>query len=279
MPTAPKDRRGNPIKERIGIYGPPKVGKTHQFFTIAKWHQDLGSSAKFYGVNTDTSFSVLSTNPEFEHLDNIDWVDAVSFQDMLDGARKFSAVMTGQDWLCMDLQTAAWDLAQDEYAAAKARAEGGSMEDMGDMWLMSGVGDDKYPIGGWDWGMPNARYRALANNVLLRSPGNLMCIYQEADLMKESRSGRSDEDPKIKGMFRHIGKKPKCQKGDPFAWHTILHLDQGPEPKTQRISTAGERFGNRRWLGQRMSNGMVRDEPMQDFFLDYLIGVAGWSMQ
>jgi hypothetical protein len=79
-------------------------------------------------------------------------------------------------------------------------------------------------------------------------------------------------------MFKHLGVKPSGQKGDPFRWHTILHLTSRGE-KQQGVSTGGERWGKRRWMGRQMSNGMVKPEPIDDFFLDYLINVAGWSME
>lgn len=263
------------IKERIGLYGGPKIGKTHQYLTIARWHQELGSDAKFYAVNTDTSFEVLMTNPEFEPLTNVIWADAWTLQDAIDAGRKFTAQMRAKDWILSDLQSDMWKLTQDE-AAAALTAKTTKAVDLGDLWAVTGPGD--YPIEGWDWGIPNGRYRTWAQNILLRAPGHVMCIYAEKELMKESKSGKSDEDPRVRDMFKHIGAKPEGQKDDPFRWHTILHLESNGAKK-QKIATAGERFGYRRWMGTAMQNGFVRAEPMNDFFLDYLVGVAGWSME
>lgn len=276
MPTPPINPRTKaPIKERIGVYGPPGAGKTHQLFVIAKWHQDLGSDAKFYGICTDGSYEVLSMNEEFEGLRNIEWTDVQDFDDYVQAAKRYHRVLRAQDWLSVDLQNAAWAAAQDEYASVKA---GGKLDDMGDLWLEKGSGD-KYPIEGWDWGMPNARYRVFTNNYLVPGNGHRFMVYGQKELMKESGSGKSDEDPKTKAMFKHIGLKPEGQKDDPFRWHTLLHLDSGRDEKTQVMSTAKERWGKRRWWGIKMTNGQVRDEPMKDFFMEYLVGTAGWSME
>lgn len=274
--TPPTLKNGKSIRERIGLYGPPKVGKTHQYFNIALWHHNLGSDAQFYALSTDTSYEVLSTNEEFEELDNIEWTDVVNFQDYLSAARGYAANMRPQDWLCVDLMSDAWPAVQDEYARVQTKQAGGNLEDMGDLWATSGS-TEEYPIGGWEWQMPNARYRILANNILLRCPGHLMLIYGQKELTPDSSSGKSGESAKVKEMFGHIGLKPQGQKEDPFRYHTFLHIDSNG-PKKQKISTAGERWGNREWLGNKMSNGQVRDEPFDDFFVDYLCKVAGWTM-
>jgi hypothetical protein len=283
-PTPPLLPNNRPIKERILIYGPPKIGKTHQFFQIARWHQDLGSDAKFYGISTDTSFEVLYMNPQFCDLTNIEWTDVVQFQDYVDAARRYTGLMTPQDWLSVDLMDDAWAAVQDEYARATAKGAGVEIEDMGDLWVASGPDiadpkktDDRYPVGGWEWGMPNARYRILANNYLLRAPGNLMLVCGQKELMKTSGSGKSGESKESLEMFGHIGLKPAGQKGDPFRYHTILHISGNGE-KRQKMSTAGERWGARRWWGKKMTGGQVRDEPFEDFFVDYLVKTAGWEM-
>lgn len=273
-PIAPNNR---PIRERILMFGPPKVGKTHQYLNIAKWHQDLGSDAMFYAVSTDTSFEVLSMNPEFAGLTNLDWVDAVKFQDYITGARDFSAKMKPNDWLSVDLMSDAWSAVQDEYARVQTAKAGGNLEDMGDLWAVAGSTDD-YPISGWEWGMPNARYRILANNILLRCPGHLLLVSGQKELMAESGSGKTDEKKNIKEMFGHLGVKPNGQKDDPFRYHTIIHVDSGGKNQ-QVMATAGERWGSREWLGTRMSNGKsVKDAPVEDFFMEYLVGIAGWTM-
>lgn len=277
MPTAPVNpRSGKPIRERLAIFGPPKVGKTHLFFTIAKWHKDLGSDAMFYAVSSDTSYEVLSMNPEFEELDNITWEDAIHFQDYITHARHFSSLMRPQDWLSVDLMADAWPAAQDEYAKVQTAQAGGNLEDMGDLWATAGK-TDEYPIGGWEWGMPNARYRILANNILLRCPGHVFLVYGQKSLLSDSGSGKTGETAQTKEMFGHLGVKPNGQKDDPWRWHTILQVDSAGE-KQQKLATAGERFGYREHVGQRMGNGGVRPAAIDDFFLDYLVKVAKWEM-
>lgn len=277
MPSAPVLPNGRMVKERLGLFGLPKIGKTHQYWSIARWHHQLGSDAKFYGINTDTSWEVLYTNEEFCELDNIEWTDAGDIQTMIDAAKKYHKKLRDQDWLCVDLMDNAWDFVQDEYARLRAKEVDIDMDDLGDLFIESG--DTKnYPIKGWDWGTPNARYRILANNYVLRGPGHRMIISGQTDLVDPSPNMREDEQVrKAREMFNHLGVKPSGQKGDPFRWHTILHVS-GLGEKKQGLITGGERSGRRRWMGRKMSNGKFRPEPIDDFFMDYLVGVAGWEM-
>lgn len=277
MPTPPKLPNGNTIKERIGVFGLPKIGKTHLYFTIAKWHHDLGSDAKFYGINTDESWQVLYMNEEFCNLPNIIWDDEIStFQQMLDATKRYHSVMRPQDWLCLDLLDDGWNYVQDEYAHMSAKEEGKDFDNLGDLWVEGST--KEYPIKGWDWGTPNARYRILANNYILRGPGHRMVISGQTNVTEPSANMKEDETiRKTREAFAHLGVKPTGQKQDPFRWHTILHVTSRG-PKQQSLTTAGERWGNRRWWGRTMSNGMAKPEKMDDFFLDYLVGTAGWSM-
>lgn len=281
MISPPQLPNGHLAKERIGVYGPPDSGKTHMFFTIAKWHHDMGSDAQFYGINTDTSWDVLYSNPEFASLPNISWKEVLYFQEYMDAAKEYRKLLRPQDWLSVDLMPSAWSAVQDEYARQLVRVGGKKvkLEDMGDLWDEKGGGDD-YPIKGWDWGMPNARYRALANNYLLAGPGHRFLVYGEKKLTKESESGKTKENEEISEMFKHIGYKPDGQKDDPFRYHTFLRVQGKYEAKgrAHKVATAKERWGTRRRLGTELNNGMVRGERMEDFFMEYLVGVAGWTL-
>lgn len=288
-PTPPKLRNGNPIKERLLLFGLPKIGKTHQIFTIAKWHQELGSDAIFYGLNTDTSWEVLHSNPDFYDLENLVYEDCNYMQDFYNHTRKFHKLLRPQDWLCLDLAQDMWSASQDEYARARAKGEGTTIEDMGDLWAVSDTRDDKdsstkkYPITGWQWGEPNARYRVIANNYLLRGPGHRMIITGQAKLTEPTAAMAAKEDEtakKTREMFAHLGVHPSGQKDDPFRYHTVIHIDSNGKHR-QKMATAGERFGNRRWWGKATGpkSVTIRDEPFEDFFVDYLVKTAGWSME
>lgn len=276
MITPPKLPNGNWVKEKIGLFGLPGVGKTHQLFTVAKWHQEQGSDAVFYGLNSDTRWEVIHANPEFENLTNLVYEDVNTFQDWMDVAKRFHRQLRPQDWLCADLLDNSWTAVTDEAARALAAEKGLDIEDMGALWSAGEPG--KYPIKGWDWGMPNARYRSLANNYLVRGLGHRFLISGQAEILQPSANMKEDRVTReVREMFKHIGVKPTGQKEDPFRWNSMFHIE-GDGEKAQKISTAKEAWGRRRWFGEKMSNGQVRGERFSDFFLDYLVDIAGWQI-
>jgi len=282
FPIPPTLPNGNPAKEKINVFGTPGIGKTHQLFNIALWHQRLGSDALFYGINTDTSWEVLHANPEFEELRNLVYTSEgfPTYQDALSLAKSYHKRLRPQDWLCSDLNDAIWGLVSDEAAAAQAKAKGLDITDMGDLWSDKGGGND-YPLKGWDWGFPNARYRQYANNLFVLGPGHRFIISNQADIVQPTAKMEAQEDKvtkEVRAMFKHLGVKPAGQKEDPSRWNTILHIDSAGE-HANKWATGKERWGNRKHLGRKMQGGSVFDVPFEDFFMEYMVEIAGWRIK
>lgn len=283
-PNPPRLRNGNPIKEKVCLYGGPDAGKTHQYFNIAKWHQRLGSDAKFYGINTDESYDVLLSNPEFEELDNMVFDYAYNMQDGYDLAMKYQKVLRPQDWLSVDLQDTFWDMAQDEYAQIRAKESGIKADNIGDLLMDNAT--TKYPIEGWDWQTPNMRYRKLVNNYILRGNGHRFVICGETDILQPTASMKEDEyKKKARKMFEPVGHAMAGEKREPFRWHTIIHVDGdlSEEKVVQKFTTVKEKHrGQRRYLGKPAKVGtrtMRRGEQIDDFFMEYFVKVAGWKIK
>lgn len=274
-PLPPIDKRfRKPVREMLCLYGPPGGGKTHMALTLASWHQTLGSDRHFYVLSTDQSYGPLLTNEEFIGLENITIEEPTDLDEAIKVARRFRASSRSGDWVFVDRIDHLWGWAQDEYAAALARQQGTTIEDMGDLWKVSGVNGD-YPIKGWDWGGINARYRAF-RSTLTSSPAHLLVMTEEKALLGESASGKSSEPDEIKAMFRHVGMKPTGQKEDASVWHTIIHVE-AKRPRQQHVITAKERWGNRPYLGNEMTNGSYKSVKLDDFFMGYFVEVAKWT--
>ena len=276
FPQAPIDKRfSKPLREMICLYGATDCGKTHMALTVALWHQNLGSDAQFYVISTDQSYGPLLSNPEFENLDNIRVAEVADLQECINAARQWRSLTRPGDFILVDRIDHPWGWAADEYAGALARKEGTTIEDMGDLWRVEGVSGD-YPIRGWDWGGINARYRAF-RSTLLASRAHLIVMADERELLTGSQSGKTAESKEMVRTFSHVGVKPTGQKEDPSVWHTIINV-QSKKPRTQQCVTAKEKHGRRRHLGTEMTNGQYKPEPVEDFFMDYLVGVGKWEM-
>lgn len=257
------------------LFGETGGGKTHLLLQIAMWHQTYGSDAMFYIVSTDIGYGPLLTNEDFADLDNIRIDEVSDLDEAIKAAKRHKSLAKTGDFMVLDRCDHAWDWAKDEYAAALARKEGVQVDNLGDLWKLEGTTGD-YPIKGWEWGMPNARYREL-RNLYLGSKAHIYFLTDERDLMQESKSGGTKEDETIKNTFKHIGKKPTGQKDDPSVFHVIHHVKMKGQREGNYVTTAKDKWGNRRYLGIKLANGSYRPEQIEDYFQDYFVEVAGWQ--
>lgn len=267
---------GTFVRERILGFGPPESGKTSAFLSMAKWYADTGTKGHFYVVNTDLSYEALLFDPDYEDLDNITvyHCDPSNMQEIIDAGDEIKKKGTFSDWMSVDLTADCWRAAQDEYANLSTK---GKIANVGTLWRTTG-NPDAYPITGWEWGMPNARYRYLMNNCVRSFPGHVYCVAGQKELLQTSGSGKTSENELVRTTFSHIGLKPDTKADEEvYRFHTIL-LFGGNRTRGFKLTTAKERFKGRRLMGKEMNNGMRKGEAMEDFVLDYLVGVAGWTM-
>jgi len=264
-------------RERLLAYGPPESAKTSAFIKIAKWYQDTGTPGKFYVISSDLAYEALLLDPEYSGLDNllVYNVDPSNMQEFIDAGVEIKKQGTLQDWFSVDLIGDAWKAASDEYANISTR---GKISDVGTLWKASGS-PAVYPITGWEWGMPNARYRYLLNNCVRSFKGHVYCVSGQKELLSTSGSGKTSESDLIKTTFSHIGMKPDTKADDEaYRFHTILYFS-GSRARGFKLSTAKERFKYRRLVGKSTSSGnQWLAEGYEDFFMDYLVKVAGWKI-
>lgn len=265
---AQRSRQGLVIPERTLVFGGPDSGKTHTLLTLAKWHQKLGSDAVFYVIATDLSYDrMLGRGGDFSELENVDYKYVLTMQEFLDAAIKFKKLGRENDWLSVDLLQDAWSAASAEYGERKYGVS------LSQAWADQGD-PGEYPISGWDYQMPNARYREFMQNNVIRFPGHVLCCTGERRLLGESQSGKTSEREEMQNIFGPIGLKPVGQRDDTFRFHTVLHLDRNGKGEWT-IATARDKQRPR--LGRVMTNGTMRGVPVNDFFWDYLVEVAGWE--
>jgi hypothetical protein len=80
-----------------------------------------------------------------------------------------------------------------------------------------------------------------------------------------------------KNTFKHLGLKPTGQKDDISLLHSIFHV-MSPEPKVQMVATGKEKWGNREWVGKKTKGGPVLHVRMDDFWEEYFVKIAGWTV-
>lgn len=261
-PTPPSMRDGTPMHERVLLYGGPDSGKTRALLTVAAWHQKRKSPATFHVLTNDMGYEpYLVGDGEFAGLDNLRLEDVSTMQEYLDAARKVRANAKSEDWFAIDLLNGGWEAAQDEYAERRFGV------DLSDFWMtkLASAGDE-FPIGGWEWGPINKRYRDLANSNMLRMPCHVLCMSGQSGLKQPSKSGVGGETAKVKEMFERIGYKPLGQKDDPHRFHTVLHLSQVNKTKWV-MNTARDR-----------NREKMQGVELDSFMTGYLRDVGGWKL-
>lgn len=276
MIQPPEKANGEIVRERLLGYGPPESAKSTAFLRLAKWYQDTETPGTFYVISTDLGYEALMMDPEFEGLENVAVydVDPSNMQEFIDAGKEIKKAGKLTDWFSVDLMGDAWKASQDEYANISTK---GKIGDVGTLWKTSGNISD-YPIVGWEWGMPNARYRFLLNNCVRSFKGHVFCVSGQKELLVTSSSGKTKESDLVKNSFSHVGMKPDTKADDEaYRFHTILHFS-GNRARGFKLMTAKERFKYRRLMGKEMSNGQWQGEPYEDFFMDYLVKVAKWKL-
>lgn len=267
-PTPPFTRAGTPIHERILLYGDSDAGKTRALLSIAKWHQKRGSDAVFYVINNDFSMeAMLSPSGDFGELENIVVENVVDMDEYLSAAETFRKKMRSHDWFTIDRLDGSWEAAQDEYSTRRWG------KDLGSYWAQavdSRTGGEDFPIAGWDWGVINRRYRSLANNHMLRMPGNVLCMSGQTGLKVASKGGKGGEDPFTQSTFDRLGLKPAGQKEDAKRFNTVIHMGHGL--RGWRMRRANDR--ERNWGVDGDAHPTLE---VKDFMKDYLVRIAGWK--
>lgn len=278
MPTPTYTKSKQLILERILLYGGSGVGKSHSYLTVAKWCQRRRSNATFYVIQTPGNGSayqmMMGPGGDFYDLENVHIEHVDTMDDYTEAAQMIRRKGTPEDWLAIDLLDDAWGAAQDEYA----RRRWG--EDLSGYWItMDAIADDDdpdYPIKGWDYGRINGRYRTFAQTNMIRFPGHLMCMSTEDKLKPDSKSGKSGEKQDVKDLYGITGYKARGQKADGHRFNTVIRLGKSNKGEF-RAQTANEKNKGREYFGVQMRNGF-RMEPINDFFMDYLVKKAGWKL-
>lgn len=276
MPTPPVIQMGQIeklVRERILLYGDSDSGKTYLYLTIARYYQMRKAKGTFYGLCSPGNQwdKFFGPGGEFEGLENVVPFDVEEIQDYFDKFdKKIKPKATKDDWLCIDVISDVWGAAGDEYSKKENKGR-----DLGEAWATTG-GD--YPVEGWQWGRINARYRSFAQNRLLRFPGHLVGLAWDKDLQEAAKSsGKGGESDEVRDLFGLIGKKPAGQKEDYKRFDTIIHL--GVNGRGEHVArTARDRQRDR--LGDVIQRGtaqVFRGQPISNFFLEYLVKIAGWK--
>lgn len=244
------------LTERILVYGTSGVGKTRAWLSIAKLHQNMGSDAKFYIMDSDDAVLRMLGGDTFNELENLviepvlDWAD---YDRALDD---FIVKVKGrpQDWIITDMISPAWEAAQNEFTSEFRNQ---NMEEAYLKWLHEGA-KGWTPLDRTEWGAVNKIYKGWGNKLVFRTGCNLFATASSAKL------GDSDEKD-LRTIFATVGYKPEGQKNNPHRFHTIMFFEKNMKGE-YIMTTVKDR-----------ERDEYKSMAVGDFSMTYLLGTAGWK--
>lgn len=240
-------------RERILAMGSFGTGKTTAWLTIAQWAHVTGSDAQFYVIDTDAAVAhMIESHPARER---IHVHHAFEWTEYEEGIERYLPALRPQDWLVVDFVGTAWEAVQDWYVAQIYKT---SIDDFFVEARQSAKSGN--PLDGWkDWSVINRVYKSWINRVIFRNPAQVF-------LTAQAEGVRDTDDRSVKQIYGKVGMRPRGQKALGHQVHSIL-LFSALRPSEVTLTTVKDR-----------ERRVVESERLNDFTVEYLMGVAGWEM-
>lgn len=272
-PTPPAGPSGRPARERILVYGETSSGKTTALLSIAAFHQKRGSDARFYVVSSgDLAYEQMLPADQYAHLTNVEYSDCWEFPEWMDAgkgylemARKRAKGEASADWLVVDLYSSLWTVVQDFYIA-QVRGESGD-----DFWTAAAKRAEGAKSG-WalyediNWQVANKLYREFSQRIIGRWPGHVLAIAAAKPVDKDKGGKVTEADGNIGDWFGRLGEKPAGQKDMAYEFRDVVQMRRlGSGMFTMSTAKGRER------------EKVLKGQEHKDFFMDFLVRVAGWK--
>jgi hypothetical protein len=242
-------------RERILVMGYWKVGKSKTWLDIVRWIIKTKSDAKVYVLDTDYAVDRMSEQIEgFEKV--VEWIDVNDdWRTLVNGTQDFAKKVQPQDWMVVDMANGPWDYVQAYYTEQVFE------KPIDQFFLDQKKAGGKGLAGayGENWGIINKLYRGWIMPYLQAPCHKLVCV--PADRIDRDNDGKELQD-----LFGRYGVKPVGQKALGHQFHSVLLLSKGG-PGKYTISTVGDR-----------GRDELKDEPISDFVMQYLVKIAGWTV-
>ena len=247
----------HPIPERILCLGPPGSGKTTNILNIAKFALLSNSPAKFWIGDSD--FAIARMLPSYPGINAevfplYDWDDYKAFKSTV------LANAAPDDWVCVDFIGSAWNAVQAAYVEGIFGKEQGDYFFQARKELEAGTKEK----GSWaenQWMVINPMYSDWIRPLLYKGRYH---VYGTAK--SEFMGDKGMEDQNLRNLFLPYNTKPVGQKFLAFEFHTVL-------------------IANRRLTGERVLTTVkdrvrteLKGQTVNNFTIDYLVNVAGWSL-
>lgn len=249
---------GSP-REKILVWGGPKVGKSCSHLSIAELYAATGTPGTFYIIDTDDAMPRMLYR---RSLPNVVVLPAIGWSEYKAAGDKAVEMAGPEDWVIVDFVDRAWTAVRDWYFdvfLAEAPEEYFTRKKKEQ--IAEGRGGRKNRLGLYeeiDWDVVNPEYNSFIKPLIgtsamkpnLRS--HLFLVCEEKDVWEAGKPTGAT--------------KPGGQAGLQYQVHSLIKLD-----KVKR----GRIMNN---VGTDRERPDIENEAYDSFALEYLCKCAGWSM-
>lgn len=248
-------------RERILLYGEPSVGKSHTVVSLAQFLQSIDPSICIYVIDNDRSYQMAK---ELLHLDNMVVAQVYSFPEHRAALDAALAILKPNDWLICDLASEVWPTVQSYYTEM-------IYDDEVNYFLklraaMSNPAKENVLDGWTDWQYINKAYNAFIKPFVYQSPCHVIATSTAEPVARPKSGSTVGDDKETVSVFGGVGFRPEGQKRLRHQFNTTIFLSKDGRGE-YRMTTVKDR-----------NRELIVGQPIHNFAMDYLKGVAGWQL-
>lgn len=251
-------------RERILLMGSFGSGKSNAWCTVAAWLRRTKSTGRVFVVDTDHAADRLAEGYD-DFFNNVVAESVWDYPEAKAAIAKFrKSDPTSEDWLVVDLADKLWQYSQDYYIAEIFGKDAATyyMDAAREGVQGNPLSQEAYGV---NWQRINQQYFSLMNDIQ-RWPGHILFCTPASPVQRANAQGKGGDDKDTVQIFGRYSVKPDGQKQLGFQFFTILWMIP---------------HGNEEWRFtsvKDLNRERPQNAPMKDFVMDYLVGIAGWTL-
>lgn len=261
MLTQPKRAR-----ERILLIGGFGCGKSQAWTQLAYWLRQTKAPSIVYVVDTDHAADRLGSDYDkffLEEGGNVEAFDVWDYEEALKALKDARQKADKNDILVVDLADKLWGWAQDHYISEMFGKD--ALTFYTEAKEKGGVGHPLAGEQGTNWQLINKHYAAMITEVQ-RFPGHVIFCTPAVPVAQPNAQGKGGDDKEVRNIFGRFGVRPGGQKSMGFQFFSVLWM-LNPKEGEWSITTIKD-----------LKRTYLVNQKVDDFVMDYLVGVAGWVL-
>lgn len=249
-------------RERILLYGEPGTGKSNAVISIAKFLKSTHSAGRIFVIDNDKSYQRVA---ELMGLgDHLQVEECYDFPDHRAALEKFVRTVRPDDWLVCDLMSEVWSCAQTFYTDSVYDDEANYFLKV--RQAMNNPAKENVLDGWTDWQYVNKIYSAFARPFIYKSPCHVIAVSTAEPVSRAKPGSTVGDDKETISVFGSVGFRPEGQKRLRHQFNTTILMHKDNRSR-YLMTTVKDR-----------DRELVVSQPVNNFAIDYLKGIAQWTL-